>query len=868
MFYRIKTTTGIRAWAIFLVIFMVPFMVCITSEAADQTTKEAQNPAEQKLINEISTDEDSESITVSIKGDSMLTYTSVKQPFPLGVLLYFPETTLDNIEATYTPESDIVDSINASEFTEDGHTSRIEILLKEDVPYEIIREDQGLKISFQKVVDVASGEEKTEEPEAASSTSVVQPDEASMVTATRLESVETTQLDDGVKVFVRADGAIKDFKSFTVESPPRIVFDIFNIKSPFKKEQVIPVDSKRVQRIRHYGHPDKIRLVLDTYKSYLYAFSATPDKDGLMINVGGDMGVSSSGEKEAEYESTGTAWVNRVDFSSEDAGKSTVIIGTTKPVKYDIKKTEVDKLQLKLINTRLPDDRKLPLITTRFDAAVDRITPVQTTAMKDTTLVAIELREAVPYFIEQIDNLLLIHFEASSISPKSLEEADLPPWKKILAKAVAEAESEVEEEMKADVGGSELEGEKIYTGEKIAIDFYDTDIKNVFRILREVSSQNFAIDKDVSGKVTLSLEKPVPWDQILDLILKMNKLGMTHEGNIVRIATLTTLEEEEKIAVKKKVSERKIAKEEKAEEPLITEYISINYANAQSDVLPHIVKSDRGTISVDARNNQIIITDVVENIANAKEIVKKIDQVTPQVIIEARIVDASSSFTKSIGTSWGAQMGISDGKQLGKIGGDVQLTAAASNPPSNSLGAFGINFSRLVGTTLELNATILAAETQGQTKVISTPKIVTLDNTPASIKQGISYPINKLDADGNTTTEYKDIALELTVTPHVTPDNRISMKINIKNNELAEAVGNNISFSTKEASTELLVNDGDTVVIGGIRKDTESSDQDGVPGLLKIPVLGWLFKSKNRDETKRELLIFITPRIVQLEQRG
>jgi type IV pilus assembly protein PilQ len=167
-----------------------------------------------------------------------------------------------------------------------------------------------------------------------------------------------------------------------------------------------------------------------------------------------------------------------------------------------------------------------------------------------------------------------------------------------------------------------------------------------------------------------------------------------------------------------------------------------------------------------------------------------------------------------------------------------------------------------------VDARLAASESEGMVKIISAPKILTLDNKPAKIKQGLAYPYNKLDADGNTTTEFKDIALELEVTPHITPDDRVTMKIVIKNNEIGAIINNQISFTTKEAFTELLVDDGDTIVIGGIRKTRKGLDESGVPFLRKIPVLGWLFKLEDKEDNTDELLIFITPRVVQLEQVG
>ena len=407
--------------------------------------------------------------------------------------------------------------------------------------------------------------------------------------ATKLESVYALRNDQGVKIKLIADGSIKNFQKFTAEDPARIVFDLYHINQPHKREQLVPVNSEWVKNIRYFSHPDKVRLVIDTKKDYLAAYTATPVQNGLLIQVGKTALISESekpaGEqpllpqktadsnaspvlaakplliakteapdsaKPAEVKPDNQpAWVNRIDFSSEEAGKSTIIIGTTKPVKYDLIKVAENRLQLKLMDTRLPDYRKRPLVTTRFESAIDRILPFETPAAKNAALFSIELRQAVPYYVEQADNLIMVHFEASTVAPKPLEKADLPSWRKVVSQPVVVAHEATVTESGAAMpagptaaaGQTDMTG--IYTGEKIALDFYETDIKNVFRILREVSKKNFAIDRGVSGKVTLTLEKPVPWDQVLDLILKMNGLGMTMEGDIIRIAKKATIDKEE-----------------------------------------------------------------------------------------------------------------------------------------------------------------------------------------------------------------------------------------------------------------------------------------------------------------------------------
>jgi type IV pilus assembly protein PilQ len=406
---------------------------------------------------------------------------------------------------------------------------------------------------------------------------------------------------------------------------------------------------------------------------------------------------------------------------------------------------------------------------------------------------------------------------------------------------------------------------KRYTGEKIALDFYETDIKNVFRIIREISGKNFAIDKDVTGTVTLTLEKPVPWDQVLDLVLKMNRLGMVYEGDIIRIATISTLTAEEKAKQDQIAAEQKSREVVKALEPLVTEYIAVNYSDAGGEVLPLIQKvltKNRGSVSVDQRNNQLIVTDTAAKIGQIKEIVSRIDTVTPQVIIEAKVVEVSDEFTLELGIDWQMAWGPTGSILGGAFGGDV-----AMNFPSASSSTVGFNFTKLGGTPLTLEATLNAVEANKQGRIITAPKIVTLDNKKAKIKQGVEWPYLERDSSGNATVKFKNIDLLLEVTPTVTPDDRILMKIFITKNDIGVITLGVPSLNTNEAQTELLVNDGDTIVIGGIIKKNEQESVTGWPGVKNIPLVGWLFKTATESQTNQELLIFITPRIVQLEQR-
>ncbi len=584
--------------------------------------------------------------------------------------------------------------------------------------------------------------------------------------------------------------------------------------------------------------------------------------------------------------SMGSASVNRIEFRELSAGKSVVTIGTTDPIRYEIKEMSDRKIVLQLFDTRLPEHHKRPLITDRFESAVDRILPIQTASMKDSIL-SIELREKVGYQTDQAGNILQIYFDASAIPPKPLDEAKLPSFGAMMPQSVENSTSSakvIPDQEFVTLGGKNIVAEaeifgvsevmepfkpdKRYTGEKIALDFFETDIRNVFRILREVSGKNFAIDRDVTGTVTLTLEQPVPWDQILDLILKMNQLGKVEEGDVVRIARMETITQEQQDRQDQIAAKARLQEEEKAAEPLMTEYFAINYSDANADILPKlqlISTKDRGIISVDTRTNMIIMTDTFENIQHAREIIQRLDMVTPQVIIEARIVEVSSSFSREIGIQWSLDADEHDSSSLGGIWG---YDTGVNLPVVNPAGTLGFQFARIFGTPLIIDARLSALESTGEGKIVSAPKVMTLNNKKAIIKQGREIPYT-VTTDDTINTEFKAVDLLLEVTPHVTPDDRVTLKVFITKDEVAEFSVDGIpSIATKRAETELLVNDGETIVIGGILLSSEQDSTLSVPGLGKVPVLKWLFKNDEKFSRKEELLIFLTPRIMRLEQKN
>ncbi len=723
----------------------------------------------EKVICEITVAEEATQSLVTIKGNQALPYTSVKHLLPLGVVLYFPKTSLKGVQETYTPENTLIKGIITTEQTGSGGYSRIQINLKDDVPYKATQEKNQLLVYFRKPI---------------------------------------AELTEGEK---------------TVAAVP---------KETGKPVVTEPEKGIGVEKVLEPG-------------------AVGMEPEGLAA-------VSAKTEKAGK-----PTWVNRIDFVMLKGNKSRVIVGTTSAVRFETVKPSDKRLLLKLFSTKIPKFQKRPLITTRFKSAVDRVVPIQTAKMGDTAVIAIQLREAVPYRVEQKENVLIVEFEPSTVPPRPMPDVKAPEWQQVMKETEAEILKEAEVPSEEPVLGEEG---KVYTGQKISLDFQDADIRHVFRILHEISGQNFVIGDDLKGRVTLKLDN-VPWDQVLDLILQMNKLDRVQEGNIVRIAKLSTLEAEKKALKAKLLAEKAVEKEK----PLFTEYISINYAEA-SIIKTHLleIKSERGKLSVDERTNMIIMKDIRSAIDNATEVVKRLDVVTPQVMIEARIVEAGTDFSREIGIRWGGDYQGPSGEGTYDLFGGVDgvtTNYAVYLPPAGPTSGIGFKFARIAGTSLTLHANLQAMEAEGKGKIISSPRVLTLDNKEAYIEQGVEIPYQVLE-EGSYSLKWASAVLSLKVTPHITMDRRISMKIVAKKDapDWSHTVMGAPSIEKKETGTELLVNDGNTIVIGGIIIKEETISKESVPLLSKIPVLGWLFRSEFKKRNKAELLIFVTPTIVKLEE--
>jgi len=415
-----------------------------------------------------------------------------------------------------------------------------------------------------------------------------------------------------------------------------------------------------------------------------------------------------------------------------------------------------------------------------------------------------------------------------------------------------------------------------YTGNPVSLDFQGADLRAVLRTFSEISGLNLVIDPTIQGTVDVAL-KDVPWDQALDIILRANKLGYVVDGTIVRVAPLTVLAEEE-------TQRRKLAEEQALAGELRVLTRSLSYAKAEdlTKLLTATALSQRGSIQVDPRTNTIIINDLAERLDRASMLLTTLDRPEPQVEIEARIVQTNREFARRLGVQWGFNgnmtpaLGntlplsfpnqVSVGGRTGGVQGPTgdQASTGVNLGISGASSAAGISLGSINGA-LNLDVALTALEQSGQGRILSTPKVSTQNNVEAEITQGIQVPIQTV-ANNTVTVTFKDAALTLRVQPQITAANTVIMKITMENSapDFSRAINGIPPIDTQRALTQVLVSSGETTVIGGIYISREQTTQGRTPGLNRVPLLGWLFKRNEFTDESRELLIFITPKILRL----
>ncbi|WP_100642692.1 type IV pilus secretin PilQ [Alteromonas facilis] len=536
----------------------------------------------------------------------------------------------------------------------------------------------------------------------------------------------------------------------------------------------------------------------------------------------------------AEIQSVFTTSLTGIDFKRGSNGEGVAIIAfDSTPATPQLIESQ-GKITVTLPATRLADDQFVKIAVNEFGTPITQIETFQDEAE---SRVVIEYQGQVTARLNDEDGNISVE-----VSPLTEEQVE------------------------------ELEQKSAYTGKPISLDFQDVPVRQVLQIIAQVNGFNLVTTDTVTGNVTISLSA-VPWDQALDMILKIKGLGKRLEGNILLIAPSEEL-------MARETQELQGQQQVKSLAPLKSASITVNYAKAMP--LSEILKSgsggilsERGVVSVDERTNTLLIRDTQESIDEARRVVKELDIPVKQVLIESRMVTVRDNVDEELGVRWGFSDRQGDDGVSGSLegadsiaGGVIPSLSDRLNvnlPVANPAGRIGFQVASLVdGTILDLELSALESENKGE--VIASPRITVANQQEAYIEQGTEIPYVQSTSSGATSVEFKKAVLSLKVTPHITPDNRIILDLVVTQDTRGETVststGPAVAIDTQEISTQVLVENGETVVLGGIFQQTNTNDVTKVPLVGDLPVVGALFRNTSTIYQKRELLIFVTPKIM------
>jgi len=536
--------------------------------------------------------------------------------------------------------------------------------------------------------------------------------------------------------------------------------------------------------------------------------------------------------------------IDRIELEKSPGGLRVLIIGngTMMPNVFPLERKIVIDVPNVSLQASLPSNAVSPLIGIRAGRHKDKVRLV------------LDLRAKTAFDVAAVGNTIEISLKHGG-SAASQPRLETPPKATARHEAIAIAPEPQQEvappaEQENHAGGR-------YSTKKISLDFQDADVGPIFRLLADVNNYNLVLDPGVKGKITIKLMN-VPWDQALEIVTRQSNLSYRIDQNILYVASTSVFE---KLAQ----DQAKMQKAQEENEPLVQEIVRVNYATAgeiQTAVSNAKLLSSRGSVTIDGRMNTLIIKDTQQSIDKVKDLVRIMDVAKPQVIIEAKLVEVDTTYSQSLGIRWGGS--FSSQTFPNNTGGNFSVntpTVEAGPATTNPGGALNLTIGH--ANSMNVNLSLSALESISRSKTLSNPRVLTMDNEAATIQQGTTFFIPTVSQAG-TQTQSQTATLSLTVTPKITPDGYVQLKVNATDNSLQPGTaGANAVVNTKSLTTQALVKNGETLVIGGIYRLDETESTSGVPELSKIPLLGWLFKTKDKTGPDiKELLIFITPTIV------
>ncbi|HEY2780947.1 MAG TPA: type IV pilus secretin PilQ [Steroidobacteraceae bacterium] len=674
-------------------------------------------------------------------------------------------------------------------------------------------------------------------------------------TARAADPVQLTSVDvqtlsgQQVQLKLHMSGPAPEPLPFTIDKPARIAFDLPNTTLALASRR-FDVRSGGVDTVLAAEANGRARLVVNV--DNLMPYTTKVDGNDIIVTLGqqpgADVGKPAAARAAATQASNpAERAIRTIDFRRGADGTGRVIVQLTDPRTPVNVRQEGQQIVVDFAGTVMPKN-----LMRRYDV-MDFATPVQTVdaiRVDGSSRLVISSQGDFEQLAYQSDNQYTVEIKAST---------------------------------KRTAGADE---KKEYTGERLTLNFQDIDVRSVLQLLADTSGQNIVVSDSVSGNLTLRLQN-VPWDQALDIVLRTKGLDKRRQDNVIIIGPTEELATREKaeLAAHKEVQELS---------PTHTEFMQVNYAKVAD--LAKLIKttnakdsmlSARGSLSIDERTNTLLVQDTSDKLADIRRLVQTLDVPVKQVLIEARIVIVSDTFERDLG----ARFGVSTAQQNGPGG---LLSVSGNGAGANSILGTGLGGASLSGTTLDnryqvntpaantngsigisllggsylVDLELSAAQNEGKSETISSPRVITANQKQATIMQGVEIPYQESASSGATTTQFKDAVLKLKVTPLITPDNRVILDLDVSDDSVGQQVtsatgGSVPSIDTRQIITQVLVNDGQTVVLGGILDTTKSKAANKVPFFGDIPFLGALFRSTTDINNKTELLIFITPKILR-----
>ena len=660
-----------------------------------------------------------------------------------------------------------------------------------------------------------------------------------------------------LQITLRLSGPASQPLSFTIDNPARISLDLPNTTLALPSRR-IDVHTAGLDTILAAEAKDRTRLVLNLDK--LVPYDTRVQGNNIIVMLGGSAAQASAGAPAGAAPSAPTVGggireLRSIDFRRGADGAGRVIVKLSDPHTHINLHQVGNQVVVDFTDAVVPAN-----LLRRYDAT-DYGTPISgfdVTRVGNGSRIAITATGDYEQLAYQSDDQYVVE-----VAPR---------------RKVANAPEE----------------KPVYTGERLTLNFQDIETRAVLQLLADASGQNIVVSDSVSGNVTLRLQN-VPWDQALDIVLRTKGLDKRRQDNVIIVAPQAELAAREKAELAARKDVQELA-------PLRSEYLQVNYAKAQD--MAALIKtqtnsllSPRGSVAVDERTNTLLLQDTAERLADVRRLVATLDIPVRQVLIEARIVIVNNDFERQLGARFGVT-NFHQNNGTGMIGTtgtaagtDLMISSAITNvattgritpvsvptgssaanrynvnlPVTSPAGTFAVG---ILGNNYIVDLELSAAQAETQANIIASPRVITANQKEATIEQGVEIPYQQSASSGATTIQFKKAVLSLKVTPQITPDNRIILDLDVKDDAVGTVVvtsgGVNVpSIDTREIATQVLVNDGQTVVLGGILTTTQREDDTKVPYLGDIPVLGHLFKTTNHKDDKDELMIFITPKIVR-----